>query len=124
MTISAAAGPRLGQAIREGASLRRRPVLATATVASLGFLPMALSSSAGAEVQRPLVTVVIGGIIASTRLTLLVLRTVYSWIVGVGVVHVLGIVAALLRLIGPVQAALVHLGPDTWCLSTRSSSCG
>ena len=57
-------------------------MLATATVASVGFLPMALSSSAGAEVQRPLATVVIGGIVSSTLLTLLVLPTVYSWIEG------------------------------------------
>ncbi|HEU5218121.1 MAG TPA: CusA/CzcA family heavy metal efflux RND transporter [Gemmatimonadales bacterium] len=75
-----AAGRSLGESIREGAALRLRPVLATATVASVGFLPMALSSSAGAEVQRPLATVVIGGIISSTMLTLLVLPTVYSWI--------------------------------------------
>ena len=52
----------------------------TALVASLGFLPMALSHSAGAEVQRPLATVVIGGLITSTALTLLVLPTVYAWI--------------------------------------------
>jgi cobalt-zinc-cadmium resistance protein CzcA len=74
------AGTSLREAIREGARLRFRPVLATAMVASVGFLPMALSSSAGAEVQRPLATVVIGGIISSTLLTLLVLPTVYSWV--------------------------------------------
>jgi heavy metal efflux system protein len=51
----------------------------TAAVASLGFLPMALSSSAGAEVQRPLATVVIGGVITSTFLTLLVLPAIYEW---------------------------------------------
>jgi cobalt-zinc-cadmium resistance protein CzcA len=51
----------------------------TAAVASLGFLPMALSTSAGAEVQRPLATVVIGGIVTSTFLTLLVLPAVYPW---------------------------------------------
>ena len=51
----------------------------TAAVASLGFLPMALSTSAGAEVQRPLATVVIGGIITSTVLTLLVLPAIYPW---------------------------------------------
>jgi cobalt-zinc-cadmium resistance protein CzcA len=76
------AGRLLGEAIREGAAVRLRPVLATATVASVGFLPMALSSSAGAEVQRPLATVVIGGIISSTLLTLLVLPTVFSWVEG------------------------------------------
>ena len=58
---------------------RLRPVLMTALVASLGFVPMAISSSAGAEVQRPLATVVIGGLISSTLLTLLVLPTLYRW---------------------------------------------
>ena len=52
----------------------------TALVASVGFIPMALSTSAGAEVQRPLATVVIGGLISSTLLTLLVLPTVYAWL--------------------------------------------
>ena len=75
-----ASGYSLGDAVREGALVRLRPVLATATVASVGFLPMALSTSAGAEVQRPLATVVIGGIISSTILTLLVLPTVYGWV--------------------------------------------
>ena len=56
-----------------------RPVLMTALVASLGFMPMALSTSAGAEVQRPLATVVIGGLVTSTALTLLVLPTLYVW---------------------------------------------
>jgi cobalt-zinc-cadmium resistance protein CzcA len=56
-----------------------RPVLMTALVASLGFMPMALSTSAGAEVQRPLATVVIGGLVTSTVLTLLVLPTLYRW---------------------------------------------
>ena len=67
------------QAAREGALVRLRPVLMTALVASFGFVPMAISSSAGAEVQRPLATVVIGGLITSTLLTLLVLPTVYAW---------------------------------------------
>lgn len=66
--------------MREGAAVRLRPVLATATVASVGFLPMALSTSAGAEVQRPLATVVIGGVVSATLLTLLVLPTVYAWV--------------------------------------------
>ena len=57
----------------EGALVRLRPVLMTATVASLGFLPMALSTGTGAEVQRPVATVVIGGLVTSTILTLLVL---------------------------------------------------
>lgn len=65
-----------------GAQVRLRPVLMTALVASLGFLPMALSTSAGGEVQRPLATVVIGGLITSTALTLLVLPTVYAWLGG------------------------------------------
>jgi cobalt-zinc-cadmium resistance protein CzcA len=67
------------EAIMEGAGVRLRPVLMTALVASLGFVPMAIATSAGAEVQRPLATVVIGGLITSTILTLLVLPVVYSW---------------------------------------------
>ena len=64
-------------AVREGAVVRLRPVVTTALVASLGFVPMALSTGAGAEVQRPLATVVIGGLISSTLLTLLVLPVLY-----------------------------------------------
>ena len=64
----------------EGAQVRYRPVMLTALVASLGFIPMALSHGMGAEVQRPLATVVIGGLLTSTTLTLLVLPTVYAWI--------------------------------------------
>jgi len=67
-------------AVEQGAKTRLRPVLMTALVASLGFLPMALSHGAGAEVQRPLATVVIGGLVTSTALTLLVLPTIYLWI--------------------------------------------
>jgi cobalt-zinc-cadmium resistance protein CzcA len=67
-----------GVALREGALTRLRPVLMTALVASLGFVPMAISTGAGAEVQRPLATVVIGGILSSTALTLLVLPVLYS----------------------------------------------
>ena len=70
-------GKPLQEAIIEGALTRLRPVLMTALVASLGFVPMALNTGAGAEVQRPLATVVIGGIISSTILTLLVLPVVY-----------------------------------------------
>jgi heavy metal efflux system protein len=66
----------------QAAMTRLRPVLMTATVASLGFLPMALSTSSGAEVQRPLATVVIGGLVSATLLTLLVLPAVYPWFVG------------------------------------------
>jgi heavy metal efflux system protein len=65
------------EAIRQGALLRLRPVLMTALVASLGFLPMAIAIGTGAEVQRPLATVVIGGILSSTALTLLVLPVLY-----------------------------------------------
>jgi cobalt-zinc-cadmium resistance protein CzcA len=68
------------EAARRGAVSRLRPVVMTATVAALGFLPMALSSSAGAEVQRPLATVVIGGLVTSTFLTLFVLPTLYAWL--------------------------------------------
>lgn len=67
------------EAVREGAMTRLRPVLMTALVASLGFVPMAIATSAGAEVQRPLATVVIGGLITSTLLTLLILPTLYAW---------------------------------------------
>jgi cobalt-zinc-cadmium resistance protein CzcA len=73
-------GHDLREAVEIGASERLRPVLMTALVASLGFVPMALSSSAGAEVQRPLATVVIGGLISSTLLTLIVLPTLYRWL--------------------------------------------
>ena len=70
-------GDPLDDAIRDGALSRLRPVLMTALVASLGFVPMAFNTGAGAEVQRPLATVVIGGIITSTILTLLVLPALY-----------------------------------------------
>ena len=66
-------------AVREGALTRLRPVLMTALVASLGFVPMALATGSGAEVQRPLATVVIGGILSSTFLTLLLLPVLYAW---------------------------------------------
>ncbi|MBO6633227.1 MAG: efflux RND transporter permease subunit, partial [Parvibaculum sp.] len=72
-----AQGLRLDEAIWKGAITRLRPVLMTALVASLGFVPMALATSAGAEVQRPLATVVIGGILSSTILTLIVLPVIY-----------------------------------------------
>ncbi|MYN21012.1 CusA/CzcA family heavy metal efflux RND transporter [Rugamonas sp. FT107W] len=70
-------GRTVEQAIREGALGRLRPVLMTALVASLGFIPMAIATGTGAEVQRPLATVVIGGILSSTALTLLVLPLLY-----------------------------------------------
>jgi cobalt-zinc-cadmium resistance protein CzcA len=75
-------GQTLDEAIRDGALTRLRPVLMTALVASLGFIPMAFNVGAGAEVQRPLATVVIGGIISSTILTLLVLPALYRLIHG------------------------------------------
>lgn len=70
-------GKEIHEAILEGALTRLRPVLMTALVASLGFVPMALNVSTGAEVQRPLATVVIGGILSSTLLTLFVLPALY-----------------------------------------------
>lgn len=75
-------GASLDVAINEGALSRLRPVMMTALVASLGFLPMAFNVGAGAEVQRPLATVVIGGIVSSTLLTLLVLPALYRWFHG------------------------------------------
>jgi cobalt-zinc-cadmium resistance protein CzcA len=73
-------GRDLHTAVLEGTLTRLRPKLMTALVASLGFVPMALSHGAGSEVQRPLATVVIGGIISSTFLTLVLLPTLYEWI--------------------------------------------
>ncbi|MFM9944445.1 MAG: CusA/CzcA family heavy metal efflux RND transporter [Bacteroidia bacterium] len=72
----------INQRVLEGTKLRLRPVIMTAAVASLGFLPMALSNSAGAEVQRPLATVVIGGLITATLLTLVVLPALYIFFSG------------------------------------------
>jgi len=73
-------GRSLDQAVREGAIARLRPILMTALVASFGFVPMAIATSAGAEVQRPLATVVIGGLMVSTVLKLLVLPMLYGWL--------------------------------------------
>ena len=78
------AGEGLLAAIREGALQRLRPVLMTALVASLGFVPMAFNIGAGSEVQRPLATVVIGGVISSTLLTLIVLPALYRIVHGFG----------------------------------------
>lgn len=69
----------VAEAVIQGCRLRLRPVLMTAAVASIGFIPMALGHGAGAEVQKPLATVVIGGLITSTVLTLFVLPTLYAW---------------------------------------------
>jgi cobalt-zinc-cadmium resistance protein CzcA len=67
------------EAIFTGAMTRLRPVVMTALVASLGFVPMALATSTGAEVQRPIATVVIGGLISATLLTLIVLPALYAF---------------------------------------------
>jgi cobalt-zinc-cadmium resistance protein CzcA len=75
-----AGGKPLSEAVWEGSLTRLRPKLMTALVASLGFVPMAIATGAGAEVQRPLATVVIGGIVSSTFLTLVLLPTLYQWI--------------------------------------------
>lgn len=72
-------GLSMTEAVRQGASARLRPVLMTALVASLGFVPMAIATSAGAEVQRPLATVVIGGLVSSTLLTLFLLPVLYPF---------------------------------------------
>ncbi len=75
-----AQGRPLRDAVLEGSLTRLRPKLMTALVAALGFVPMAISTGAGAEVQRPLATVVIGGIITSTFLTLVLLPVLYEWL--------------------------------------------
>nr|WP_292903948.1 CusA/CzcA family heavy metal efflux RND transporter [Niveispirillum sp.] len=80
-------GMALEQAVREGAMTRLRPVLMTALVASLGFVPMALSTGVGAEVQRPIATVVIGGLITATLLTLIVLPALYRRFAGPIIPH-------------------------------------
>ena len=90
-------GMPVGEAVRTGAMKRLRPVLMTALVASLGFVPMAIATGAGAEVQRPLATVVIGGIISSTILTLVVLPALY----------------ALFHRDRPIPASLVQQGEST-----------
>ena len=72
-------GLNVAEAVAQGAKVRLRPVLMTAMVASFGFIPMALNTGLGAEVQRPLATVVIGGLVTSTLLTLLVIPSIYHW---------------------------------------------
>lgn len=72
-------GKEIEDAVHQGASDGLRPVLITALVASLGFIPMAISTSRGAEIERPLTTVVIGGLITATILTLYVLPLIYAW---------------------------------------------
>ena len=73
-----AEGMPLEDAVRDGCRTRLRPVLITALVAAVGFIPMAINTGVGAEIQRPLATVVIGGIVSDTLLTLLVLPTLYA----------------------------------------------
>ncbi len=73
-------GLSVAEAVRKGAELRLRPVLMTASVAILGLIPMLLSSGVGAETQRPLASVVVGGLISSTLLTLILLPVIYEWI--------------------------------------------
>jgi len=75
-------GASVHEAVIEGSMTRLRPVLVTAFVASLGFVPMAIATGAGAEVQRPLATVVIGGVLSSTFLTLVLLPVLYAWAEG------------------------------------------
>ena len=75
-----AKGESVRDAVVHGATVRLRPVVMTALVAGLGFLPMAINTRLGAEVQRPLATVVIGGLITSTLLTLVLLPTLYIWL--------------------------------------------
>jgi cobalt-zinc-cadmium resistance protein CzcA len=72
-------GVPIAEASVRGACLRLRPVLMTATVTSLGLIPLLLSHGAGSEVQRPLATVVVGGLVTSTTLTLLVIPALYKW---------------------------------------------
>ena len=78
-----AMGETVNSSILHGALERVRPVLMTALVASLGFVPMALATGTGAEVQKPLATVVIGGLLSATLLTLLVLPALYSYFASV-----------------------------------------
>jgi cobalt-zinc-cadmium resistance protein CzcA len=73
-------GMEVSEAVRRGAELRLRPVLMTASVAILGLIPMLLSTGVGAETQRPLASVVIGGLLTSTLLTLVLLPVIYEWI--------------------------------------------
>jgi cobalt-zinc-cadmium resistance protein CzcA len=77
-----ASGATTYEAVIRGALRRLRPVLMTALVASVGFIPMAVATSTGAEVQRPLASVVIGGLVSSTALTLILLPVLYEWIFG------------------------------------------
>jgi cobalt-zinc-cadmium resistance protein CzcA len=111
--------------IEEGARARLRPVLTTALVASLGFLPMAISTTNGAEVQRPLATVVIGGLVTSTLLTLVVLPAIYFLVEKRRYIRLKGgaVVALLLLFLGfsiPTQAQ-ESLGLDELVQSARTN---
>lgn len=103
------------QRILKGTAARLRPVLATAAVASLGFLPMALSTSAGSEIQKPLATVVIGGLITSTLLTLILLPVLYSLLSRNKKLSVKG---AALSLLLPI---ILSLNPNYICAQSPSS---
>jgi cobalt-zinc-cadmium resistance protein CzcA len=93
-------GASAADAAFEAGRVRLRPVLMTALVASLGFVPMAFATGAGAEVQKPLATVVIGGLVTATLLTLLVVPTVYAWLFGEG------------QAAGPRQESIEGAGPE------------
>ena len=115
--------------LKKGLELRFRPVIMTAAVASLGFLPMALSHSPGAEVQRPLATVVIGGLITATFLTLVVIPVVYSIVMGRRVAKLkakgLGMIALFILMSfsgmsSDLSTADRPLTTDHWLLSTAA----
>ena len=105
----------LKERVLRGTRMRLRPVLMTASVASLGFLPMALSGSAGAEVQRPLATVVIGGLVTATALTLVVLPALYILFMSIGSTRPtkLIVVGVTLFIIGEAQAQQAPLSMDS-----------
>lgn len=100
------------QRVREGTKIRLRPVLMTAAVASLGFLPMAISTGAGAEVQKPLATVVIGGLITATLLTLFVLPLLYLMTASKEKTNPLSMIPVLLMLIIPFAGVQSQSNPD------------
>ncbi|WP_146900885.1 CusA/CzcA family heavy metal efflux RND transporter [Adhaeribacter aerolatus] len=99
----------LEEIIRKGTAARLRPIIMTATVASLGFLPMALSNSAGAEVQKPLATVVIGGLISATLLTLVVLPVIYYF--SERGLRVKKVLVASMLVLGPLAASAQQRQP-------------
>lgn len=105
--------------ILEGTAVRLRPVLMTATVASLGFLPMALSTGAGGEVQKPLATVVIGGLVSATLLTLVVLPVLYALFERVGARQKAVKIASL-----PILLLLLGLGSSMGTKAQRPGQSG